>query len=107
MDGRRFDEVTKTLGNAANRRGVIKGLAGSAVASVLALRAAAPADAAPGRKCNNDNQCQNFCDNERASCCNGQCVGKCGPKRFLNGKCRCCRRRRGKTTCERVNGCGA
>ncbi len=100
MDDRKFDKVTKSLSAAADRRGVIKGAAGAALAGLVALVGARSAGAAvtcpadrPGARCNTDEKCEAKCGRESALCCNGTCIlGGCGPDRALNLRtCQCCR----------------
>src|SRR5215208_3192135 len=78
MDGPRFDLLTKQLIASGSRRGLLKGLAAAAVASVLGrteFGADAAACRAPGRTCA-----------EHANCCSGLC----GPKdATLRRRCRC------------------
>ena len=109
MDARRFDEITKSFEVAADRRGVLKGVAGAALAGLFALVGAERGSAQTGARCQHDNHCQNKCGRRGAVCCNGRCVAGCGPRRFLHEKtCKCCRTIGNQTTCNsEVHYCGA
>jgi hypothetical protein len=67
MDGQRFDEWAKDLARLTTRRGVLKGLTGSAAGSLLALvglgSAVADVCKPTGKECKRDGQC-----------CSGSCV---------------------------------
>ena len=97
MDGRRFDEATKALGNPASRRGVLKGAAGGALAGLVALVGAGRAGAEERVACNSDEKCEAKCGREDALCCRprggdqGFCIRGCGPNRVLNQRCQCVR----------------
>ena len=92
MDSHRFDALTRRLGGAASRRGVIKSAAVGGVAAMLAVVGLGGAEAAPtcrepGNICRKDSQCcSNRCRNGRclcrkagascsanAGCCSGTC----------------------------------
>ncbi len=112
MDGRRFDEVIRSLGTATDRRGVIKGTAGAALAGLVGLVGSRSAGAADTVRCNTGEKCEAKCGTEAAECCNGQCIRSgCGPDRALNRKCECCRvDERGQPTntgCRAPKFCGA
>jgi len=112
MDGRRFDDITRSVGRFTSRREVIKGLAGTALAGVVAVRAVGGAGAAT-LSCNSNEKCEAKCGRENAICCNGKCIlGGCGPDRSLNLRtCTCCRvDERGRPTntgCTAAKYCGA
>ncbi len=117
MDSRKFDEVTKSLSTAVDRRGVLKGTAGAALAGLVALvgvgRTGAQEEDSGGATCNTDEKCEAKCGRESALCCNGRCIfGGCGPDRVLNPRnCKCCRvDERGRPTntgCRAPKFCGA
>lgn len=69
MDGRRFDQMARTLANGVTRRTAVRRIGGAVVAAGLALighrRGEATVCRQPGRLCR-----------ENANCCNGLCGGK-------------------------------
>ena len=75
MDGRRFDQWTKTLNGGATRRTALKTMAGGAIASALAALGIGGVAAQDddrcrrtGRNCRRDEQC---CSNR---CRQGRCI---------------------------------
>ena len=92
MDSRKFDEVVRSLGTAANRRGVLKGAAGAALAGVFGLVGARRAGAEEFVACNSTEKCEAKCGREDAVCCKGRCIRGCGPNRVLQPRtCQCLR----------------
>jgi hypothetical protein len=74
MDGRRFDNWTRSLSNQSSRRSVLRSVAGAATGALAALirngTSAAPANPCPGgHLCSGD-----CCDGGFEACCNGACV---------------------------------
>ncbi len=107
IDRRRFDEVTKFLGTGANRRSMIKGTAGAALAGVFALAGLQRTEAAQV-SCNSKEKCEAKCGRESAECCNGTCVRGCGPNRTLHPRsCKCIRVTDGGSTKTGPFYCGA
>jgi hypothetical protein len=82
MDQERFDRITRTLALGQSRRGLLKGLTGTAIGGLLASVGMAEARAkgpckAPNTKCGRG---------KNATCCTGSQVcnadGTCGPRDF-------------------------
>ena len=103
MDAKVFDNVTRSLGGARNRRDLLKGAAGAAAAAMGIALAGRSARAVT---CNFDLQCQGKCGLDRATCCNGVCVGACPPRFNLNSGCVCVKRfRDGRVVTRQPNAC--
>ena len=80
MDQERFDRIARTLASGQSRRGVLKGLTGTAIGGLLAAVGIGEAVAAPpaGKpsKCYGDNS---SCTNGK-QCCSGTCTNRtCAP----------------------------
>jgi hypothetical protein len=96
MDGNRFDEMTRTLGQRRSRRGVLKALGAAAFGAVGLARSGAAEAAGPG-----NSACAEFChevfgaDHKAAGQCTSQAAKGTGPcvacggnaARFCNGTC--------------------
>ena len=84
MDSTRFDHLTKDMANQTNRRRIVTGMGGLALASVgllgLARSAGAQVETADNRrKC--FNRCKDHCgDNVRNRKCKDRCRRKCGDR---------------------------
>lgn len=103
MDSRRFEALSRRVGEAANRRAAVTALASALAAPVLARLAVGGADAgvpianckAPGKKCSSNRRC---CSGR---CKKGRCIcskkgrpcwtplegALCCSQRCNNGKC--------------------
>ena len=108
MDGGRFDAMSKVLASGGSRRTALKALAGGALGGAFALAGLRGTTAAV-LACNSKEKCEAKCGNEFAECCNGACVGGCGPNRARNPRtCECVRiTRSGKRRSSGPNFCGA
>jgi hypothetical protein len=106
MDGKRFDLITRALGDASSRRSLL-GLAAGLLAAPLA---ATQADAKAGSKrprtegpCGNGTRKDNICTKD-TDCCTGLCDTKLGKKnKDGKGRCRCVQK--GKACTEARNCC--
>lgn len=105
MDGQRFDDLARwAVKRGRSRRGVLRGLAGGALAALLGGAAVSPQGAAakclqPGKACKRDNQC-----------CSDVCRRrKCRPTR-PQGTCRVgedrCQQGSGFAYCNNTTSCG-
>jgi hypothetical protein len=81
MDGDRFDSLTRALSDVADRRAVLRSLAGAAI---VASALASDADARKKKK-----KCKKKCG-RCEKCVNGKCKARkafCGTTCFANGAC--------------------
>lgn len=84
MDNQRFDEISRSLATTGSRRGLLKGLAGGALAGALSLVGASDAAA---RKCRNDGKncksdtecCSLYCDPTSYTCAPAPPADTCDP----------------------------
>jgi hypothetical protein len=95
MDGQRFDRWARALAAASSRRGLIKGLAGTLVAGLIAADAEEAEAAARCRGCGPCQRCRNgTCVPRRDGTLCGQCgkcaAGVCVANPARCGKCRVC-----------------
>ena len=103
MDPRRFEELSRRVGEAANRRAAVKALAAAAAAPVLLKATGEEAEAgipianckAPGKKCSSNQRCcSGRCKKDRCTClkkgraCWNPLEGAlCCSRRCQGGKC--------------------
>jgi hypothetical protein len=99
MDGRRFDEISRSLANPRSRRGMVKGIAGGVLAGALSLVGAGDVTARKcrdaGKNCKSDTECcSRYCDPNTYSCAATPPVATCDPAcppgaSCLGGECFC------------------
>ena len=103
MEAKRFEELSRRVGDAATRRGAVKVLAGALLGSALLGQTLKPAEAQlpivncrpPGQKCRKDKQCcTTRCKNRLCQCapngspCWAPLEGAlCCSQRCRGGKC--------------------
>ena len=74
MDANRFDTIARVVGSSADRRGLLRAAAGSALGlvglSALTDRAVADDVGAEAKHCNKDKDCKNkdVCDKKKNKC---------------------------------------
>jgi hypothetical protein len=92
LDAKRFDSLTRTLGEATSRRGIAKTLAGAtlaALAAPLGIKEAAADCSGEGGSCKKKNKCCSGlkCNNKDKCKYKNSCGGKQGDYCQNNGDC--------------------